>query len=72
MTRGVELELLPALKKLGMRFYAYNPLVRNDFGLQVEVAVQGDFEFTIEVKVGVEFGFSAEGDKLKLKFQTST
>lgn len=43
VTRGVELELLPALKKLGMRFYAYNPLVRNDFGLQVEVAVQGDF-----------------------------
>lgn len=26
VTRGVELELLPALKKLGMRFYAYNPL----------------------------------------------
>ncbi|CAN0491148.1 unnamed protein product, partial [Laminaria digitata] len=29
VTRGVEPELLPALKKLGMRFYAYNPLVRN-------------------------------------------
>ncbi|CAM9764768.1 unnamed protein product [Ascophyllum nodosum] len=26
ITRGVEQELLPALKKLGMRFYAYNPL----------------------------------------------
>lgn len=28
ITREVERELLPALKKLGMRFYAYNPLVR--------------------------------------------
>ncbi len=27
VTREVERELLPALKKLGMRFYAYNPLV---------------------------------------------
>ncbi|CAN0295964.1 unnamed protein product, partial [Scytosiphon promiscuus] len=26
MTREVERELLPALKRLGMRFYAYNPL----------------------------------------------
>ncbi|CAM9972821.1 unnamed protein product, partial [Hapterophycus canaliculatus] len=26
VTREVERELLPALKKLGMRFYAYNPL----------------------------------------------
>ncbi|CAM9360220.1 unnamed protein product, partial [Laminaria digitata] len=26
ITRGVEPELLPALKKLGMSFYAYNPL----------------------------------------------
>ncbi|CAM9971771.1 unnamed protein product [Hapterophycus canaliculatus] len=26
LTREVERELLPALKKLGMRFYAYNPL----------------------------------------------
>ncbi|CAM9737568.1 unnamed protein product [Ectocarpus sp. 4 AP-2014] len=28
VTREVERELLPALKKLGMRFYAYNPLVK--------------------------------------------
>lgn len=28
VTREVERELLPALKRLGMRFYAYNPLVR--------------------------------------------
>ena len=27
ITREVERELLPALKKLGMKFYAYNPLV---------------------------------------------
>lgn len=27
VTREVERELLPALKKFGMRFYAYNPLV---------------------------------------------
>lgn len=26
VTREVERELLPALKKLGMPFYAYNPL----------------------------------------------
>lgn len=28
VTREVERELLPALNRLGMRFYAYNPLVR--------------------------------------------
>ena len=27
ITRDVERELLPALKNLGMSFYAYNPLV---------------------------------------------
>lgn len=27
VTREVERELLPALEKLGMSFYAYNPLV---------------------------------------------
>ena len=26
LTRQVEQELLPALRRLGMRFYAYNPL----------------------------------------------
>lgn len=30
ITRGVEPELLPALKMLGMSFYAYNPLVSKD------------------------------------------
>ena len=34
VTREVERELLPALKKLGMRFYAYNPLVRSEPRLQ--------------------------------------
>lgn len=32
VTREVERELLPALKKLGVRFYAYNPLVRGVTG----------------------------------------
>lgn len=27
ITRGVERELLPSLKRLGIPFYAYNPLV---------------------------------------------
>ena len=40
VTRGVESELLPALKKLGMRFYAYNPLVRSESGIEVEVEVE--------------------------------
>lgn len=31
VTREVERELLPALSRLGMRFYAYNPLVRRLF-----------------------------------------
>lgn len=30
MTRDVERELLPALKQLGMSFYAYNPLVSKE------------------------------------------
>ena len=37
ITRGVEPELLPALKKLGMSFYAYNPLVRDEIGAQRSV-----------------------------------
>lgn len=35
VTREVERELLPALSRLGMRFYAYNPLVRRLFLLSL-------------------------------------
>uniref|UniRef100_T2MHU9 Aflatoxin B1 aldehyde reductase member 3 n=1 Tax=Hydra vulgaris TaxID=6087 RepID=T2MHU9_HYDVU len=49
LTRDVELELFPALRKLGIRFYVYNPLAgglltgRYDFNLQNEEQPKGRF-----------------------------
>jgi len=49
LTRDVELELLPVLRRFGMRFYVYNPLAggmlsgKYDFGLTNEEQPQGRF-----------------------------
>ncbi|KAI9203020.1 Aldo/keto reductase [Polychytrium aggregatum] len=61
ITREVEPELIPCIRHLGMRFYAYNPLCG---GL-----LTGHYKFDMDIEKGSRFdGTNSQGDRYRQRY----
>lgn len=62
VTREVEKELLPALHALGMRFYAYNPLVSREIRGRAYIRVYPMFGSWVVGDIMKDFSREREGE----------